>query len=79
VHVATANPSIPQEISHARPAGVDVAEDVDKTVTVNLAAALGPRRAWGRAAKVMASPFRPPPDRRRINSRATTSKVRTRE
>jgi catalase len=59
VHVPTANPSIPQEISHARPAGVDLAEDVDKTFTANLAAARGLRRAWGRAAKIMASAIPP--------------------
>ena len=39
--------------------GVDVAEDVDKTFTANLAAALGLHRVWDRAAKVMASAVPP--------------------
>ena len=39
--------------------GVDLAPDVDKTFTANLAAALGLHRAWDRAAKVMASAVPP--------------------
>ena len=34
---------------------IDVAEDVDKAFTANLAAALGLHRAWDRVAKVMSS------------------------
>jgi catalase len=43
----------------AKDAGVEVAEDVDKTFTANLAAALGLHRAWDRAAKVMGSTVPP--------------------
>ena len=39
--------------------GVDVAKDVDKAFTANLAAALGLHRAWDRAAKVMSSAVQP--------------------
>jgi catalase len=38
---------------------VEVAEEVDKAFTANLAAALGLHRVWGRAAKVMASAVPP--------------------
>ena len=39
--------------------GVEVAEEVDKAFTANLAAALGLHRAWDRAAKVMSSAVPP--------------------
>ena len=42
-----------------RDPGVEVAKEVDKAFTANLAAALGLHRVWGRAAKVM-SPAVPP-------------------
>jgi catalase len=38
---------------------VEVAKEVDKAFTANLAAALGLHRAWDRAAKVMASAVPP--------------------
>jgi catalase len=40
-------------------AGIEVAEDVDKVFTANLATALGLHRAWDRAPKVMASAVPP--------------------
>ena len=39
--------------------GVAVADDLDRAFTANLAAALGPHRAWDRAASVMASAVPP--------------------
>ena len=39
--------------------GVEVADDLDKACTANLAAALGLHRAWDRAASVMASAVPP--------------------
>jgi catalase len=43
----------------SRDPGVEVAEEVDKAFTANLAAALGLHRVWGRAAKVMSSAVPP--------------------
>jgi catalase len=43
----------------SRDPGVEVAKEVDKAFTANLAAALGLHRAWDRAAKVMASAVPP--------------------
>ena len=39
----------------SRDPGVEVAEEMDKAFTANLAAALGLHRAWDRVAKVMSS------------------------
>ena len=43
----------------SRDPGVEVAKEVDKAFTANLAAALGLHRAWDRAAKVMSSAVPP--------------------
>jgi len=43
----------------SRDPDVEVAEEVDKAFTANLAAALNLHRVWGRAAKVMASAVPP--------------------
>jgi catalase len=61
--------------SSGKDPGVEVTEDVDKTFTANLAAALGLHRVWVRAARSCHQPFRPPPDRRYINSRKTIRKL----
>ena len=43
----------------SRDPGVEVAEEIDKAFTANLAAALGLHRAWDRAAKAMSSAVQP--------------------
>jgi catalase len=43
----------------SRDPGVEVAKQVDKAFTANLAEALGLHRAWDRAAKVMSSAVPP--------------------
>jgi catalase len=43
----------------SRDPGVEVAKEVDKAFTANLAAALRLHRAWDRAAKVMSSAVPP--------------------
>jgi catalase len=52
----------------SRDPGVEVAEEVDKAFTANLAAALGLHRAWAGPPKSWHRPSRPPPDHRCINA-----------